>query len=183
MHLKEPIPRTKDLCFSPLDPGYSRSLAGWGGAASYQLTKYIALDGEVNYFPVRPPEHFYQSDPRWQGLFGAKAGLRKRRFAVFGKARSGFLHFNGLTRVTNVDKFFLSPIGCVAEIVSSVDDKKTVFNFNFGASVEFYLPKRIFLRADAGDTVIHYPTRSPAEFNPGFTTHNFQFAAGIGVRF
>ena len=183
LHLKEPIPRTPNLCFSPLDPGYSRNMAGVGGGASYRLTKHMALDGEVSYFPARPQEHFYQSDPRWQGLFGAKAGIRRRRFAVFGKARPGFLHFNGLTRINSVDKVFLQPFGCVFELVVSTNDKRTVFNFDFGGVAEFYLPKRIFIRLDAGDTIVHYPTTAPTEVNPGFTTHNFQLTAGIGFRF
>lgn len=185
LRLKEPIPRASNLCFSsiPLEPEFSTNISGFGGHASYKVTSKFALDAEVNYFPVKPREHFIQSDPRWQGLFGAKAGIRKKRFAVFGKARPGFLYFNGLSRITNVDQLFLAPFGCVFQLISLTDDKKSVFNLDLGGTVEFYLPKRIYLRVDAGDTVVHYPTKTPTQFNRGFTTHNFQFSAGIGIRF
>ena len=185
LHLKEPIPRASNLCFAsiPLEPEFSRNITGFGGHASYRVTSKFALDGEVSYFPVKPQEHFIQSDPRWQGLIGAKTGLRKKKFMVFGKARPGFLYFNGLSRITSVDQQFLAPFGCVSQLIGFADDRKAVFNLDIGGGAEFYLPKRIYLRVDAGDTVIHYPTKTPTEFNHGFTTHNFQVSAGIGIRF
>ncbi len=185
LRLKEPLPRASNLCFASvaLGPEFSTNIAGFGGHASYGITSKFALDGEVNYFPVKPREHFYQSDPRWQGLFGVKAGIRKKRFAVFGKARPGFLYFNGLTRITSVDQQFLAPFGCVFQLISSTDDKKSVLNLDLGGTVEVYLPKRIYLRVDVGDSVIRYPRKAPTQFNPAFTTHNLQFSAGIGFRF
>jgi hypothetical protein len=183
LRLKEPIPRASNLCLGPIGPQFSTNIAGFGGRASYKLTSKFALDAEVNYFPVKPREHFFQSDPRWQGLVGVKAGTRKKRFAVFGKARPGFLRLNGLSRITSVDRQFMSPFGCVSELISFTDEKKSVLNLDLGGTVEVYLPKRIYLRVDVGDTVIRYPRRVPTQFNPAFTTHNLQFSAGIGFRF
>src|SRR2546423_13366106 len=77
LRLKEPLPRSDKLCFSSLfaDEAYSRNIVGVSARASYAVTRKIALDGEVNYFPAKPTQHFIQSDPRWQGLFGVKAGV------------------------------------------------------------------------------------------------------------
>src|SRR6266480_3573523 len=161
LRLKEPIPRANNLCLGPIGPQFSTNIAGFGGRASYNLTSKFALDAEVNYFPVKPREHFFQSDPRWQGLFGAKAGKHSKRFAAFGKVRPGFLRFNALSRITSVDQQFMSPFGCVFELISFSDESKSVFNLDLGGTVEFYLPKRIYFRIDAGDTVIHYPRRAP----------------------
>lgn len=183
LRLKEPIPRLRNPCFRgiPLEPGYSSNIYGFGGRASYKLNRLVAFDAEVNYFPEKTQEHFIQSDPRWQGLFGAQTGLRKKRVALFARTRLGFLRFNRLDRITDVDQVFQAPFGCVFELVVSIDEPKTVPNFDLGGTVEVYLPKRSFIRADAGDTIIHYPTRT--EFDRGFTTHNFQVSAGLGVRF
>ena len=184
LRLKEPIPRANNLCFGQIGPEFSTNIAGFGGRATYRLISKFALEAEVNYFPRKPQERFFQSDPRWQGLFGAKViGTRKKRFAVFGKARPGFLYFNGLSRITSVDQQFVSPFGCVFQLISFQDDKKAVFNLDLGGTAEFYLPKRIYLRVDVGDTVIHYPRKAPTQFNPAFTTHNLQFSAGVGFRF
>ncbi len=183
LRLKEPIPRASNLCFGPIGPQFSTNIAGFGGRASYNVTSKFALDTEVNYFPAKSRQHFFQADPRWQGLFGAKAGTRKKRFAVFGKARPGFLRFNALSRITNVDQQFMSPFGCVFQLISFSDEGKAVFDLDLGGTVEFYLPKRIYLRIDVGDTVIHYPRRAPTQFNPPFTTHNLQVSAGVGFRF
>lgn len=183
LRLKEPIPRLRSPCFSgiPLEPGYSSNILGFGARASYQLTRIVALDAEANYFPEKTQTHFHQSEPRWQGLFGAKIGIRKKRVAVFARTRAGFLYFNRLDRITNVDQVFVPPFGCVFELVSSIAGPKSVPIFDLGGTVEVYLSRRIFIRADAGDTIIHFPTRT--EFDRGFTTHNFQVTAGVGVRF
>ncbi|HXI25039.1 MAG TPA: outer membrane beta-barrel protein [Pyrinomonadaceae bacterium] len=185
LRLSEPLPRSDKLCFSSViaQQAYTRNIVGVGGRASYAVTRKIALDGEINYFPAKPTQHFIQSDPRWQGLFGVKAGVRKKRFAIFGKARPGFLHFNTLSHITDVAQVFQQPFGCVFQDISYLDDKQTVLNLDLGGSVEFYLPKRIFIRIDAGDTIIHYPGKTPVEFNQPFTTPNLQVSVGAGIRF
>jgi hypothetical protein len=67
-----------------------------------------------------------------------------------------------------------------------------------GGVLEFYPSRRIVVRFDGGDTIIRYnqrtfdflvfpmgsttPVLTPIT-QPAYTTHNFQFTAGVGFRF
>jgi len=53
---------------------------------------------------------------------------------------------------------------------------ETRFALDLGGVIEFYPSRRFVLRVDLGDTVIR-------NSQPGRTSHNFQFGAGIGIRF
>src|SRR5262245_27172113 len=61
---------------------------GGGGRLTFNLTKYLALEGELNYFPSAG----FNDVRRFQGQFGVKSGLRFDRFGVFGKVRPGFIN-------------------------------------------------------------------------------------------
>src|SRR2546421_5394473 len=75
---------------------------GFGGRFTYNVNDYLALDGELNYFPKHRLRGFSFFDPRgrassdfgeMQGLAGVKSGIRIERFGLFGKARPGFIRF------------------------------------------------------------------------------------------
>src|SRR5262245_35843977 len=61
---------------------------GGGGRLTFNLTRYLALEGELNYFPSAG----FDNVRRFQGQFGVKSGLRFDRFGVFGKVRPGFIN-------------------------------------------------------------------------------------------
>ena len=87
------------------------------------------------------------------------------------------------------------PIGCFDPVA------KTSFAFDAGGIVEYYPNKRLVVRFDAGDTILHFGERlavtSVPALNPGVTipfkigllgapaetTHNFQGSIGVGFRF
>jgi len=76
--------------------------------------------------------------------------------------------------------------------------RQTNFALDLGGVLEFYPSKRIVVRFDGGDTIIHHPRRT---FNspfqdpntgalslvpftiPGYTEHSFQLIGGVGFRF
>src|SRR3712207_9510038 len=71
------------------------------------------------------------------------------------------------------------------------DRRRTYFSADLGGVLEFYPSSRIVTRFDFGDTLIRYGRRTartviapgiPATIDPS-TTHNFQFTAGIALRF
>jgi hypothetical protein len=170
-----------------------RDTVGGGGRVTYNFTKHIALEGEMNYLTSGSSNDYN----RLQGQFGVKAGQRYKRFGIFGKVRPGFI---------NTRRDFFAPVFCgpACTQIVSFDDSYTGFSLDVGGVAEIYPSKRILLRFDVGDTIansrdpivfLNYPTfggqLSPIFFNqsliaiPGrsVTTHNLQLGVGVGFRF
>ena len=139
---------------------------GGGGRLTFNLTKYLALEGELNYFPSAG----FNDVRRFQGQFGVKSGLRFDRFGVFGKVRPGFVDAKSHFRTCPC------PPGVFCILVCNpveFSDANTEFSMDVGGVVEFYPARRITVRFDLGDTVV----------NRSFATHNLQLSAGVGFRF
>src|SRR5688572_1926614 len=66
----------------------SATSIGGGGRVTIDLTKNLAIEGEINYLPSSG----FNDVRRFQGQFGAKAGVRFERFGLFGKVRPGFIN-------------------------------------------------------------------------------------------
>ena len=173
----------------------SRTTAGFGGRFTFNFNRNVAFEAEGNFFPhnCRGCDNKNVGNLA-QGFFGVKAGKRFRKFGLFGKARPGFASFSG-------GEFHISsvPSGSGTFPVLIFDPSRaTNFAFDLGGVVEVYHSRRIFTRFDAGDTIIRYGERtltslsfdpvtgavSPFPFlQPAEIRHNFQFSAGIGIRF
>lgn len=171
-----------------------RTEPGVGGRFTCNLTDSIAAEAEVNFFPNDQRSfNDYTAGRMTQGLFGIKAGRRFERFGIYGKARPGFVHFshalNGSRPVaTPTSNAFLLEF-----------DGRTNLAVDIGGVLEFYPSRRIVTRFDIGDTIIRFREltfginpacpinpSSPCITSgrlPGRTTNNFQFGAGIGIRF
>ncbi len=154
--------------FDKTDPGV-------GGRVAFNLNKYLAIEGELNFLP----RDLIISDNRTLGLFGVKAGWRSDRFGVFGKARPGFVHFSR----TEV------PVVCVASDpppLSCTVGGTTPFAFDLGGVFEVYPSRHTVLRFDGGDTMIRYKRFRGFSLGGGlehFISHNPQFSVGVGYRF
>src|SRR5262249_2575855 len=127
--------------FTALRNGFSyyfgdASSLGGGGRFTYNLNRYIALEGEMNYFP----DSGFYNVRRLQGLYGVKSGVRFKQVGFFGKLRPGF------TR-TSYDSF---RIPCALAFCQSSREHETNFSADVGGVVEFYPTKRMTLRFDAG---------------------------------
>jgi len=117
---------------------------------------------------------------RVQNLFGLKAGVGSRQFALFAKLRSGYTRFmEGSGRV-----------GCIAVFPPPVDcllaGGYTAYTMDVGGGVEFRPQPRFVLRLDAGDTMLRLPgpSRSKAGVRTGrYLSHGFQVGIGAAVRF
>jgi hypothetical protein len=173
-----------------------RDTLGGGGRVTYNLTKYVAIEGELNYFTSGS----YDDYNRLQGQFGVKAGPRYKRFGIFGKVRPGFIN-------TKKDFFFHVPCDFVPACTQAVSatDSYTGFSLDVGGVAEVYASKRIFVRFDVGDTIANsrdplvfisapiFNSQTPPIFFgsrsfialPGrsVTTHNLQLSLGAGFRF
>ncbi|HKQ78386.1 MAG TPA: outer membrane beta-barrel protein [Blastocatellia bacterium] len=154
---------------------YDATSIGGGGRITFNLTKNLALEGEMNYFPGAG----FNDVRRFQGQFGVKSGLRYDKFGVFGKVRPGFVNLN-----------YEFPVFCIQGPCPPINVENTNFSLDLGGVVEFYPSRRVTVRFDVGDTIINQ--REPAfllarEFfgiSPrSFATHNLQLSAGVGFRF
>lgn len=163
---------------------------GFGGRFTFNLNDHIALEAEGNFFTrenfttVNPPAgHAYQ------GQFGIKAGKRYEKFGIFGKARPGFVGFTRVVQLVGTRTIDFN--GQQFTIGDFRASRKEYFSTDFGGVLEFYPSRRLMTRFDFGDTIIRYTERKFSGFSvsqailtaPPETKHNFQFSAGIGLRF
>ncbi len=146
-----------------------RMKLGGGGRFGVNINRYFAAEAQVDYFPNEDRVFIGPIDvPLWGSktlaVFGAKGGIRKERFGVFGKARPGFIHFSHVIGV-----------GCFGGPCPQPD--KTVFAFDVGGVAEYYPSRRTVLRFDMGDTIIRH------EHPLLRTSHTLQMSIGAGFRF
>ncbi|HMG73103.1 MAG TPA: hypothetical protein VK582_06335 [Pyrinomonadaceae bacterium] len=160
----------------------------FGGRITYNLTRRIAVESELNFFPNKNIFQFLGEGRAVQGQFGIKTGKRFKQFGVFGKARPGFL---------SVGKVFFHEPGAKLptpygfSIPNARIGRQTYFTTDVGAVLEFYPSDRTLVRFDAGDTIVRYgKSFEEIGFNPSQLAampakikHNFQFTAGVGFRF
>ena len=149
-----------------------RTDLGGGGRFTVNFNRFLAVESEINFFKEKVTFPFSATALKIEGVFGAKAGIRKDKFGLFGKLRPGFMHFNKDTDCP----------GC--SVHGNFD-----FALDAGGVIEYYPSRRFVVRFDAGDTVIFLEEKRGVE--EGFpilvqsarTIHRFQFSIGAGVRF
>src|SRR5262245_27273992 len=134
---------------------------GVGGRATYHFNDYLAVEGEVDFFP-KDNQDLGGAGRKTAGFFGGLIGYRSSGFGIYSKIRPGLIRF---TRDA-----FGAPFS------------STQFAVDIGGVFEFYPSRRSVVRFDVGDTAIRFgadtilPTGS-------FWSHNLQFNAGVGFRF
>src|SRR5262245_50327309 len=129
---------------------------GGGIRLTYNFNKYIAVEGELNYFPSTGIDNLRKA----QGQFGVKSGVRFNRFGVFGKARPGFIYANRQVFVSCFPVFIAPGTTLFAASRCSLfadPQNNARFSMDLGGVLEFYASKRVFVRFDAGDTIISRP--------------------------
>ena len=142
--------------------------AGVGSRVGYNLTKNLAVEGEVNYFPVNK---FFNGGKKEQAFVSLKLGKRFERVGFFAKAGPGFMILSKGNETFAADRF-----GCNGQPVpSSCFDfqKKTSLAGNVGGVFELYTSKHTFIRLDAGNTFLE----------GGPYKASFQTSSGFGLRF
>jgi len=141
---------------------------GWGagGRFTYNLTRHIAVDSELNAFLDDEG-----GITMTQGFAGAKVGARNKIVGVFVKARPGFM--------TN----FAKPAPDFATTFNTEPLSK--FAFDVGAVFEVYPSRHTAFRVDVGDVIIPFGNDTILASGPAKlgTTHNFQYSLGFSLRF
>lgn len=147
---------------------------------SYNVKKSFALEGEFDASPFKTPNlsTSYQGGHVSQGFFGLKGGKRWDKVGLFAKFRPGFISFSRvITGVSSTTPALLFQFG-----------RRTDLAFDVGGAVEVYLSRRVMLRYDFGDTIIHYNeltfhSNEVTSTVPGVVRNNFQFSTAVAFRF
>jgi hypothetical protein len=170
-----------------LKPSYNEP--GIGVRFSYNINKYVAVEIEGNMLPkhrdLRIRENFYDKGGlKLQAFGGTKIGKRvkigKKQFGFFGKIRPGITRFETFHRIDSYNQI------TNGYYLSISQRQEGFFTLDIGGVAEYNTSKRTFIRADFGDTIIHYGKaheESIKSLNPTFTRHNFQTSIGFGFRF
>ena len=158
---------------------------GPGVSGDVNFGRHIALDASYSFLPSG-------SFHPMTGFFGAKAGVRKEHFGIFGKVRPGFLtignSFRGGTIVINQ-----TDISQTSRFA-----RQTQRALDLGGVVEYYPAKHWALRWDLSDMLLFQEplpvttvtivgngatgaTGFPAESQP--VSNTFLFSSGIHYRF
>lgn len=153
-----------------------RTDPGIGGFASYKIVPFLFADSAVIFYPRDTRSSDAHDGGRlFQGVFGARVGVRKNHFGIFGKVRPGFNSYpRALIGVTNSGQTLA---------------RSTNFVLNLGGVLEFYTTKRSVLRIDAGDTHIYFADKtltSPTgtvTVPGGSLQHSLELTVGYGWRF
>ena len=162
----------------------NKANAGYGGRVSYDLLRWLAVEGEINLFENETFEQRFSASTlpgltlgyhrrRVDGFFGPKVGVRAGRFGVFGKIRPGFARLvnKGLECVGD---------GC-ALILPAPIEYRPEFAIDVGGVLEFYPTSRTVTRLDLGSTMIRH--RSLAPPCRDCTSRNLASRIGLGIRF
>src|SRR5947199_1690449 len=178
---------TSFTLFPPVREGFqppNMTEPGFGGRVTYNLTKRLAIDSELNFFPNKNVFQFLGERRALQGQFGVKWGKRFKKFGMFAKARPGFLSVG--------DVFFYEPgasldTGFGFSIPNARIARRTHLTADAGAVLEFYPSRRTIVRFDAGDTMVRYgKSFEPINFDsthlttaPAELKHNLQLSGGV----
>lgn len=156
--------------------------SGLGGRVTFNVTRGIGLEAELNFYPGDLTEVRPFSGGRAEGLFGVKVGATRGRLSLFGKARPGFLRFGEAREPLACILIFPPPLDC------ALAAGHTAFALDLGGGAQLRTSERTFVRFDVGDNLVRYdvgPVLRPEEgvVEGAFWTNNFRFTIGGGLRF
>jgi hypothetical protein len=154
---------------------------GAGARLSWQPVPLLGVEGELTFYPGdlgRPPAF---DAGRFEGLFGATVGPRVGALRPFAKLRPGFLRFREASEPVACILIFPPPLSC------RLAAGETMFALDVGGGVEWFPSAASFVRFDAGDRLVRYPSpatdTSGTVRDDGFFGHDFRLTIGAGVRF
>jgi hypothetical protein len=157
-------------------PINAQNQAEIGGRFSWNFSRLVALDTELEGSPFRTTNltTSYQGGYLLQSFVGIKAGKRWGKFGIFGKFRPGLTSYSGV-----IKQFQSGTLGF---------GRRTDPAFDLGGIAEFYVLRRILLRYDFGDTIIHYNSSTitisgQSIAAPSELRNNFKFLTAIAFRF
>jgi hypothetical protein len=153
---------------------------GVGGRVGWRPVDLVGVEAELDFYPREFPDTVPFSRSRVEGLFGVTVGPTIGRIRPFAKLRPGFFTFREAPQPFACILIFPPPLVCAVAV------GQTAFAMDIGGGIEVTASRRAFVRVDAGDRLIKYPGpvfRSNHPEQDGFISHDFRFAAGVGLGF
>ena len=161
--------------------------AGIGGRVSFDLSPWVALEAEADFFPnddvleapsaLTPNLRVAYERRRTNAFFGVKMGKRSEKVGLFAKIRPG------LTRLSEVE----GGQGCIGSecpfVLLMRPEYRTAFALDLGGVFEFYPTERTVTRFELGDTMISHRSAAPGCWEGACTSHNLSSRLGVGFRF
>jgi hypothetical protein len=119
-----------------LPGGGAKNYPGFGGRFDWNLTRRLAIESQVDFFPEHSGSVLYkQGGQTLQAVAGLRAKvIQTRRLSVFGLVRPGMIHFTDVPYYNGYPMTGLKPF--------------SYFVLNLGGGLEYYLSDRWALRAD-----------------------------------
>ncbi len=155
---------------------------GVGVRVSHRLTRWLAADGDLSYFPPDLGDPAFSSS-RLEGRLGLRVGPRLGRTGGYVALDGGFVRFAGAP----------APVACILALIypppleCALASGATIPAVSFSLGAEAFPRDRIVVRLELGDELLRYP--GPAS-RPGraasegdFWTANPRLSLGVGVRF
>jgi hypothetical protein len=154
---------------------------GVGARFAWRPTTLIGAEAEIGFYPGDFPQTPAFSRNRVEGLFGVTVGPRLHRLRPFAKLRPGFVTFQEAPGPFACILIFPPPLSC------TLASGKTVFALDIGGGIEVFPTERTFVRVDVGDRTVRYPAPvldgNGRARDQAFSSHDFRFALGGGLRF
>lgn len=160
--------------------------AGIGGRLSFDLAPWLAMEGDLVYFPrerfespafsdLTPDLRLAYSRERVGVFAGPRMGVRGGRLGLFGRIQPGF------TRLTHRSVECRGDDCARVLLLIAPPQYRTEFAVQVGGAVEFYPSRRTIARIDLGSTLVRH--RSLAPPCDDCTSRNLFSSVGIGFRF
>lgn len=157
--------------------GNAQSHSGFGGRLDVNLTRRLALESQLDFFPHHASPFLQQQGGHaLQALFGVRGKvIQSKHFAVYGLLRPGLIHFEKVA-------IFSSTLP-----LTFTTRPATYFLVNLGGGIEFYPTPRVITRFEISGNPYAIPNfTAPAASGfvtrPGEITDHFGISVGVGYR-
>jgi hypothetical protein len=158
---------------------FDETEAGFGARLSYRFGRWLAADGEVNFFPADVGSPAF-SGSRLEGLAGVRFGPQFGRTGVFVALRGGAVRFAEAPEPFPCIAIFPPPLVCAI-------GGDTVPTVQVTGGLEAFAGNRWVVRVEAGDQLLRYSgpafTADRDVIDKGLWSHNFKATASVGLRF
>jgi outer membrane protein with beta-barrel domain len=157
--------------------GNAQSHSGFGGRLDVNLTRRLALESQLDFFPHRASPFLQQQGGyALQALFGIRGKvIQSKYFTVYGLLRPGLIHFEKVA-------VFSSTLP-----LSFTTSPATYFIVNLGGGIEFYPTPRVVTRFEISGNPYRIPNSTASAASgfvtrPGEITDHFGISVGVGYR-
>jgi hypothetical protein len=156
---------------------------GFGVRFDFNMTRRLALETQVDLFPVAAPVRFLEQGGTTLQLAAGLRGkvVQTKRYSVFGVIRPGFLRFADTSQLT----------GAPGSTPGSKNGAAIYYALNLGGGVEFYPSSRWVIRFEASGNPYLVPNARPAMApvppappvpTPGIVDDRYRFSLGLAYR-